>query len=425
MSDRNTEYRAFEQVVDPAENQRGYAWVVMSMLWSMDIINVIIFSSVGVLIPIWKDDLGVTPLQAGLLGSAGFLGFGLMALPSSIWLTRYNPAIVTFICVMFMGFASLLHSVASSIQVIIAARFIFVLMSVSRLQMQVVFIQQWFISRLYATVNSLDFTIRHVGQTIGFSLIPIVVISLGSWQIFYAFLGIALLLLSVIWLIFQRNPNSGTESKNGIDNNDIGNPIKVLVRHKSLWLVSLAQSGAALTFGSILTFYPSFAIDRLGIPITSAGILMGIFSIGCIVGSMAAGPMSQYTGRRKPYVWVPGLLLPISYSLLIQTESLPVSAVLLFISGACAMAVSPVLATVPLDMRLHHREVAVSLGLTRTIFPFSATLGTMFVGVVQQNSGSLLLGLAIVAPMPITLFIFGILMPETGPSKEQNPRSIT
>ena len=102
MAHRSTEHPTENDRKDALDKQPGYAWVIMSMLWSMDIINVIIFSSVGVLIPIWREDLGVTPLQAGLLGSAGFLGFGLMALPSSIWLTRYNPAIVTFVCVSFI-----------------------------------------------------------------------------------------------------------------------------------------------------------------------------------------------------------------------------------------------------------------------------------------------------------------------------------
>ena len=195
MVHRSTENLSEDNLEDKLDKQPGYAWVIMSMLWSMDIINVIIFSSVGVLIPIWREDLGVTPLQAGLLGSAGFLGFGLMALPSSVWLTRYNPAVVTFICVSFMGLASLLHSVATNIYIIIAARFMFVLMSVSRIQMQVLFIPLWFVSRLYATVNSLDFTVRHVGQTVGFAVVPIVVIALGNWRIFYAVLGIALLIL--------------------------------------------------------------------------------------------------------------------------------------------------------------------------------------------------------------------------------------
>ncbi len=73
MVHRSTENLSEDNLEDKLDKQPGYAWVIMSMLWSMDIINVIIFSSVGVLIPIWREDLGVTPLQAGLLGSAGFL----------------------------------------------------------------------------------------------------------------------------------------------------------------------------------------------------------------------------------------------------------------------------------------------------------------------------------------------------------------
>ena len=412
MSHRSTEHPTENYTKDALDKQPGYAWVIMSMLWSMDIINVIIFSSVGVLIPIWREDLGVTPLQAGLLGSAGFLGFGLMALPSSIWLTRYNPAIVTFVCVSFMGVASLLHSIATNVYIIIAARFIFVLMSVSRIQMQVLFIPLWFVSRLYATVNSLDFTVRHVGQTVGFALVPLVVIALGNWRIFYAVLGISLLILAIIWIVFQKRP----EGQLGIEDAsaNIGNPIRVLITHKSLWLVSFAQSGAAITFGAMLTFYPSFVIDRLGISVATAGMMMGVFSIGSIFGSMVSGPMSQFIGLRKPFVWLPGILLPIAYFVLIQSQSFMLSCVLLFLAGVLAMAVPPVLATIPLDMRLHPRQVAVSLGLTRTLFPVSATLGTMFVGIVQQNTESLLLGLAIVSPMPITLFLCGIMLPETG-----------
>ena len=67
-----------------------------------------------------------------------------------------------------------------------------------------------------------------------------------------------------------------------------------------------------------------------------------------------------------------------------------------------------------MDLRLPHREVAVAQGLMRTLFPFSAMWGPLFVGLMQEGTGSLFIGLAIVAPLNITLFINGMLMPETG-----------
>ncbi len=127
--------------------------------------------------------------------------------------------------------------------------------------------------------------------------------------------------------------------------------------------------------------------------------------------------MSEKLGLRRPFIWIPGLLLPAAYIALLYVTAIPLVLALLLVAGICAMSVPPVLSTVPLDMRLAPREVAVALGLMRTLFPMSAALGPLLVGAVQQSTGSLFVGLIIVAPLPITLFIGGLLLPETGPKR--------
>ena len=150
---------------------------------------------------------------------------------------------------------------------------------------------------------------------------------------------------------------------------------------------------------------------------------MGFFYLGSMFGSLAAGPLSQMTGRRKPFIWAPGLVLPVSYVLLLMADSVPLAMGLLFLGGVCAMAVPPIIATIPLDMRLPPREVAVAIGLTRTLFPISATIGPLVVGAIVEGTGSLFTGLMMVSPMPITLVIGGWLMPETGSKGGWPPRS--
>ncbi|MBI2856260.1 MAG: MFS transporter [Chloroflexi bacterium] len=397
-----------------AERQPGYAWVVMAMLWGMDLANVMIFASVGVLLPVWEEDLGVTPLQAGLLGAAGFMGFGLMALPASIWLTMYNPRLVTLVCALAMAGVGVAQAVAPNVHLLIAFRFTFVLLAVSRIQMQVIFIQQWFQPRLYATVNSLDFSNRSIGQTIGIAAIPALAVLLGSWRIVYASIALALLFVAVLWAFLGRERRRSYGEWG--PPTQVGNPAGVLRRHKVLWVLAGCQIGAAMAFGSMLTFFPTYAIEHLDISITSAGFLMGVFSVGAILGSLSSGPISQAIGRRKPFIWIPGLLLPLAYFAVLRVDVMPLVVLLLLLAGACAMAVPPMLTTIPLDMGLAPREVAVAVGLTRTFFPLSAALGPLLVGLLQESTGSLLLGLSIVAPLPITLFIGGYILPETGPA---------
>ena len=396
-----------------AHRQPRYAWVVMSLLWSMDIMTPLVFFSIGVLLPIWKEDLGVTPVQAGLLGSSGFLGFGMMALPASIWLTRYNPRLVVLVCTLGMAATVVAQAAATTVELLLLARFAFVLLAVSRIQMQIIFIQQWFQPRLYATVNSLDFSNRSAGQTLGTAAIPILVILLGGWRAIYLAIAILLVGSSLLWVLFGRERQRPQQE--GGPPPQVGSPAGVLRRHKVLWLVAGSQMGAAMAFASFMTFFPTYAVDRLGLPLTTVGLLMGLFPLGAILGSLSSGPLSQWLGRRKPFVWVPGLVLPIIWMSLLRVDVIPLVMLLLLVGGVCAMAVPPILSTIPLDMGLAPREVAVALGLMRTLFPLGATIGPLLVGLLAESTGSLTLGLTIVAPMAITLFIGGILLPETGP----------
>ena len=400
------------------ERQPSYAWVVMGNLWGMDLANVFVFMSIGVLIPIWNDDLGMTPLQAGLMGSAGFFGFGVMALPASIWLTKYNPRLVTVVSALGMAGAALLHAVAPNVAVLLIARLAFVLLAVIRIQMQIIFIQQWFQPRLYAVINSLDFSNRSLGQMVGIAATPSLVILLGGWRPVYVAVAIVLTLLSIAWLFLGRERRR-TQAEGG-PAPQVGSPAGVLRRHKILWVVSGCQVGAAVTFASFMTFYPTYAMEHLGISLTTVGLLMAAFPLGGMLGSLSSGALSQLIGKRKPFVWVPGLFLPVIWFALLLVNSVPLAAVLLLGAGICAMAVPPILSTIPLDMRLAPREVAVALGLMRTLFPMGATLGPLIVGAIQESTGSLFLGLAVTAPLAFTLFLGGIFLPETG-SRRRDP----
>ncbi len=384
----------------------------MPHLWAMDQVNNLVFFSLGVMVPLWMDELSLTPTQAGLLGTVGFMGFGLMALPASIWLTRYSPKLVTLLACLGMAASTIIQALAPGPLLLMLGRLLFVMLAAARIQIQVMFIQQWFRPRLYAAINSLDFGNRSIGQTLSLAAAPALILLLGGWRGYYFLCAALLLLVTMSWVFLGRESRSGEGT--GPPPPQVGNPAGVLRRHKALWIVASAQIGVAICFGSFLTFYPTYSIDKLGISLETAGLLMSAFPVGGIVGTLASGPLSQWAGRRKPFIWVPGLVLPASYILLLQASSLPVATLCLFSAGVAAMAVPPVIFTIPMDMRLPHREVAVAQGLMRTLFPFSAMWGPLFVGLMQEATGSLFIGLMIVAPLNITLFVNGVLMPETG-----------
>ena len=220
--------------------------------------------------------------------------------------------------------------------------------------------------------------------------------------------------ITAVWGVVGK---VGPFQQQGIATESEYNPGLVLKSNRTVWLIAGSQIGAAMAFGSFMIFYPSYAMINLGISLERTGFLMAAFPLGNIVGSLSAAPISEVLRRRKPIIWVSGIALPLLYTGLMQVDSVTIVLVFLFFAGTCAMAVPPVLATIPLDMGLAPREVAVSLGLMRTLFPIGATAGPLLVGSIQNAGGSLLLGLGLVAPLAFTLFVMGKIIPETGPRK--------
>ena len=89
----------------------------------------------------------------------------------------------------------------------------------------------------------------------------------------------------------------------------------------------------------------------------------------------------------------------------------------LVIQGMMTSSVVPMIMTVPFDMQFRPREVAVAVGLIRTITPLGSTIGPILAGVLQEGTGSLATALFIVLPVSVTVGLIGVLLPESHPSR--------
>jgi predicted MFS family arabinose efflux permease len=151
--------------------------------------------------------------------------------------------------------------------------------------------------------------------------------------------------------------------------------------------------------------------------IENIGPLFSLYPIGGFIGTSIAGIVSERIRRRKPIVWTSGLFLPFLYTILVITDNEMALAGALFLAGFFAFMVIPIVMTIPFDMRLNPREIAVAMGLSRTFTPLAATAGPLLVGIIYQISGSLLLALCVVVPMPFLMALIGVLLPETSPNR--------
>ena len=283
---------------------------------------------------------------------------------------------------------------------------------VSRAQAEIILIKQWFGLRQFAFVVSLAVGILSSGNLLGVGITAWLMDIFSGWRNVYYFLGIVLLIEMFIWIAVGKD-KPDIDISIEPDANEDNSPSRVLFGNKTVWILAICPTGAALAFGSVMTFWPTYALETLNLDLKTVGLLMTLFPVGGTVASFLGGPLSEKAGQRKIFIWLPGLLLPIIYIFLFTTTSTTVTATLLLLAGWNAMIWVPVLRTIQFDLGFAPRETAVVVGLSMTIIPVGGAIGPPMVGLIQEISGSLQYGLLGIALFPITLVVGGLLIPET------------
>jgi cyanate permease len=295
-------------------------------------------------------------------------------------------------------------------------------LAVSRIQAEVLLIQQWFSGTRIATINSITVGSFGIGQIVAIGGIPLLLPLLGGWRGVHIALAGVYLVIAIAWLVVGREREYQRSAESPPQNGS--SPLGALRRHPVLFLLASTQIGGAIAWASFLTFFPTYGVEVHGLTLVAVGSLFVVFPIGGVIGAFSAGYLSNLARRRKPFIFLPGFLMPVLY-LGVLTVSPSGWIPLLIALGFTSSIVVPIVLTFPYDLGLSPREVAVAVGLVRTITPLGASLGPIVTGVLQETTGSLELALTIILPMSVTVGIIGLFLPETSPLRRRRREAVT
>ena len=396
-------------------------WIVMSALWAVDGTSTVMIFLIGVALPDIRAEFGTSPVEDGYLGSAFFIAMTTLSLPSAIWMTRFSPRLVTLLALLGMTAAAVVQGIAPSYWVLLAARLMFMYALVSRTQAEVLLIQQWFSGPRIATLNSITVASFGLGQLAAIGLVPILMPYVGGWRGIHLLLAAVYAAVAIAWFIvgreraYQYTPIQTAPTAQRAED-AAGGPAGVLRRNPILFVIASTQFGGAMAWATFVTFFPTFALEEHGLSLITVGLLFSAFPIGGTIGSLLVGPLSNWARRRKPFIFVQGFIMPVMYLTIMSLAPgywLP----FLVIQGVMTSSVVPIVMTIPYDMQFRPREVAVAIGLIRTITPLGSAIGPILAGVLQEETGSLETALFIVLPVSISVGLIGLFLPESHPSR--------
>ena len=388
----------------------NYGWVVVGAFLTIDAMIMGITFSLGLMLPLIIKDLDMTLGQASWLGAANWEVSALLSIPIAFRLSRYSPkALITISC---LGEAPLLlaQGLAPNYWVLLVCRIAYMAIGLARFAARPTLIQQWFPKEKVPLVNAvLTVGMGLAGGTVVFFMGDIMG-ALNGWRnTFYLFSAITAMLL-VVWMILGReNPASGVKEQP-----QEPGALKAILSNKTLWLLGIGVTGDMLCFGAMETLWPTYATEKGFISLEQASFCEGLSYYGFTAGSILGGLITMKLGRRKPVLWVSGLLLPIVTMGVLFSHSFPVLALLWFLWGLAELYY-PVIMTIPYELPgIKPQGVVLATAFVVTVFTAGSGLGPLLAG-HAANAIGLEKALLVTCFFPLLLFVAGLLIVETGP----------
>ena len=369
--------------------------------------------ALGLLLPtlteLFNFGLGVS----GTLSSITFIVKVLIYIPMALMAARIKPKFVLLFAFAMMGLSLIIQGAASSITMLYVGRAVMALGSASIIAPLALVIANWVPKGHIAQINGWQNFVVTLGQVVGSAGVVYLIAILGSWRNMLIVLGAIGVALAIIWLfVYRENEAVGTMKLPG--KQPFIEPLKRALKYKAMWLLLIGWPVTTLAWTAFATFYPTFAVDNLKMPLAQAGWLVGIMAIASMVACITSPKLAQWIGVDKLVIWPCGFILPVMFFLVLQSSSFPLLAVLFFILGYTAYAFVPVATTLVFKLPgIDSGAISAGVSIVQTTTAAGAAISGILISTLGTSIG--LYGALVICGLSTIFFgILALFLPEYG-----------
>ena len=385
----------------------SYRWVVIVLWLVQSVSGVMVFSTVGILLPAISLELDLSPSQQGALGSAAHWGTIALAVPLGWWTSRFGAKALTFVTLLLATLFLLLQSWSPNFVVLLIARLAFGLTNIAQQPARAYLIQQWFRPTEIIMVNGVSNVLFGLVVGGGLFVAPLILSGLGDdWRGTLRSFGGWFAVMTLLWVLLGRERVTEEYQRQQIPGET--GVVAGALGYRDLWIGGSGFMGANMAFGAFLSFFPTFMLDTYQVSLFWSG---SILALGVFVGGFAGlgiGYLAQITGKEKLILQSLGLLMVGTYVGMVYTGSIPALMLLSLLNGV-AWAFFPILITVPFHLPgIRPREIAVAISFTIMTLSLGNALGPLATGFLQEALGDLRPALLIISFTPLSLCLAGL-----------------
>ncbi len=406
----------------PVRPTVGQARFAFTILFIINVLNYADRYVLPAILPKIKADLGLTPIQEGLLGSSFLLVYALATLPLGVWADRSIRKNIVALCVGIWSVATVLAGLTRNFLQLFSVRAVLGIGEAGYAPASLSLLGDFFSQAKRGRILSYWSAGTLLGAAFGFTVGGFVADALG-WRYAFFIVGIPGLIAAFLaWRMLEprrgafegedgSQGEADTAHVHGSIGKDFWGSIKKLRQVPTYWTLVGALVFSFFTIGGTSFWLPTYFVDAFHLSVSRAGVISGAVLVGSgLIGTVVGGWLADFAQRRRPegrlLVAALGFLVGAPLVLLaLLLHSLP-----LFLAVFVVAAISLNFCTGPLNAVIQDvitPEVrATALGLSLLLAHLLGDAAAPFV--IGAISNNLSLGLALIATAPTFLFLAGL-----------------
>ena len=298
-------------------------WGIVIIGWAAFMLANLSNFAFGIILPDMRQEIGFGLETSGWLSAVAWIGKGLLTIPISLFITKAKPKRILQIIFLVLGSGMLLQGFATNIVMLFVGRLFVMGVAAGILSVLVLFKIQYIPKDKMGFINGIETFAGPAGQTLGTIAIPFLLAIMTGWRSVMILMGFVGIALSVLWTFVCKDKNENKVEEVKKEKKSILAPLKEAVSQKNVLLLALGWPGTSLTWIAIYTFWPTYAVESLGLTLVQAGMVLGFLPVASMISSLLSPIIAKKIGYDKPIICLSGLILPISYFAMLQTSNIP------------------------------------------------------------------------------------------------------
>jgi MFS family permease len=301
------------------------AIAVVVTLGVLYIVSQFLRNSVGVIAPNLATEIGLSPIELGLLSSIYFFCFAAIQLPLGVALDRFGPKLCMLVSVAVTVLGTVVFALAHQASGLVAGRALLGFGTASFLMAPIALYARWFPPERFSTFAGIQFGVGSLGAIFATAPLAFATAEFG-WRA--TFLGVAVgaaLIGVVIALIVTDDPPGVTRPPHKETLRESIAGVWQVIRTPSIGRVFMIQLSAYPSYVMLVALWGGPYLTHIyGYDLKGRGEILFVAALCQVLGSFFWGPSDRLFGRYKLPIMIGTSICFTSLVLLAVVGTLPI-----------------------------------------------------------------------------------------------------